>query len=310
MKQSLQGFCMKNGRKDLLRQWDSDKNGSLTPDDITYGSHRRVWWICEKGHHWLAEVKSRCTGAGCPVCASRRVAPGENDLMTVNPELAAQWHPTKNGEIRPSDVVVGAHRKAWWLCDKGHEWEASIVSRARGAGCPVCAGKVVIPGENDLKHFYPDIAAEWHPSLNGGITPEMVTPYSNRRVWWKCRLGHDYQAAIGARTQGSGCPYCSGRKTLPGFNDIATLEPEVSAQWHPTLNGMLTPQMVTPGSHKKVWWQCSAGHIWPAVISSRTGRQRCGCPVCAGKVNTKRMERYTVMLNHIPAEINQVETIR
>jgi len=115
--------------------------------------------------------------------------------------------------------------------------------------------------------------------------------------------GHEYQAAIGARTQGSGCPYCAGRKVLPGFNDLATLEPEIVSQWHPVINGMLTPQMVTVGSHKKVWWLCGAGHVWIAVVSSRTGANRCGYPVCAGKINHKRMERYASMLNQNPVEL-------
>ena len=83
---------------------------------------------------------------------------------------------------------------------------------------------------------------------------------------------------------------------LPGFNDLATVEPQVAAQWHPTLNGALTPEMVTAGSHTKVWWQCPDGHIWKAIIYARAGPQKTGCPVCAGNVKTQRMERYTAAL--------------
>lgn len=90
---------------------------------------------------------------------------------------------------------------------------------------------------------------------------------------------------------GSGCPYCAGRKVLAGFNDLATREPLLAKQWHPKLNGSLTPEMVTPGSHRKVWWQCHEGHAWRAVIYSRTGPKRSGCPVCAGRVR-ERKERY------------------
>ena len=90
---------------------------------------------------------------------------------------------------------------------------------------------------------------------------------------------------------GSCCPYCTGKKVLPGFNDLATLEPKIAA-WHPTLNGTLTPEMVTLGSHRKVWWQCPEGHVWKAVVYSRAGPQKCGCPVCAGKVKAARQQRY------------------
>ena len=172
-------------------------------------------------------------------------------------------------------------------------------SRAVGTGCPVCAGKTAIPGENDLASLFPAIAAQWHPTRNGGLTPEKLTPYSNKKAWWLCPLGHEYTAAVAARiTDRSGCPYCAGRKVLPGFNDLATLEPKVAAQWHPTLNGALTPEQVTTGSHKKVWWECPNGHIWKDVIYSRAGpgSRKCGCPVCAGRIQPERTERYRLAM--------------
>ena len=73
------------------------------------------------------------------------------------------------------------------------------------------------------------------------------------------------------------------------------MEPEIAGQWHPTLNGGLTPEMVTAGSSRKVWWQCPDGHVWKAIICSRTGKQKCGCPVCAGRVKEDRAERYTAV---------------
>ena len=123
---------------------------------------------------------------------------------------------------------------------------------------------------------------------NGTLRPNNVTAGSNRRVWWRCEKGHSYRAVIAQRVQrGDGCPYCANRKVLPGFNDLATAAPLVAKQWHETLNGALTPEMVTAGSHKKAWWQCSYGHVWKAAIYSRAGVQQCGCPVCAGKTRRK-----------------------
>ncbi|HJF52260.1 MAG TPA: zinc-ribbon domain-containing protein [Butyricicoccus pullicaecorum] len=101
---------------------------------------------------------------------------------------------------------------------------------------------------------FPEIAAQWHPEKNGILTPQQVTPCSNRKIWWKCELGHSYQAMIGARTRSrTGCPYCTGRKVLSGFNDLATLHLKIAKQWHTTLYGTLTPDSVTVGSHRKVW---------------------------------------------------------
>ena len=141
-----------------------------------------------------------------------------------------------------------------------------------------------MPGENDLATLFPDIAAQWDAERNGSLRPDNVTPYSNKKVWWRCALGHEWQAVIASRAvERSACPYCTGRRVLAGFNDLATLHPKIAAQWDSTLNSGLTPEMVTPGSHKRVWWKCAEGHVWKTAIYSRTGKQKCGCPVCAGK---------------------------
>lgn len=279
---------------ELAPQWHPTKNGDLTPDMIAANCHKSVWWVCEKGHEWRAQIKSRTNGCGCPVCKNRALLVGENDLVTTHPLLAEQWHPEKNGSLRPENLVAGSRKKVWWICDKGHEWQAIVYARAKnGSDCPVCASKTILPGINDLASTFPMIAAQWHSTKNGKLTPESVSPYSNRKTWWVCERGHEYTTQVSARTmKGVGCPYCAGRKVLVGFNDLETLEAELAAQWHPSLNGTLTPRMVTPGSHQKVWWQCPNSHVWKAVVYSRARGRKSGCPVCAGKVKESRQFRY------------------
>lgn len=268
----------------LADQWHPEKNADLLPENVSPGSQRSAWWKCRNGHIWRAVIQSRTKGSGCPVCAGKVVLPGENDLKTVAPVLAAQWHPEKNGALQPVQFLCGSNRKVWWQCGRGHQWQATIKSRVQGAGCPICAGKVVIPGENDLSSFSPKLTEQWNREKNGALCPERVSVFSNRRVWWKCSLGHEWQAKISDRvTNRSNCPYCTNRRVLSGFNDLKTVEPLVAAQWHPSKNEPLEPTMVLPGSTKRVWWQCCDGHEWKAVIYSRTGAQKCGCPVCAGK---------------------------
>lgn len=274
----------------LVKEWDSEKNAPLTPSQVTVGSHRVVWWRCPKGHNYQTSVKLRVRGSGCPYCAGRAVLPEENSLAAIAPELLSEWDVEKNAPLTPEQVLAGTHRKIWWRCKKGHSWQAAAVSRIRNrTECPVCAGRKVISGENDLATVLPQLAAQWDAEKNGSLTPENVSPNSNRRVWWRCEKGHAYCAVIAYRAQSnSGCPYCTNRKVLPGFNDLATLDPAVAKEWHPTLNGALTPEMVTVGSHRKVWWQCTCGHVWKAAIYPRTGKQRCGCPVCAGRTRAKQ----------------------
>ena len=243
------------------------------------------------GRRWYSEIRVRANGSMCPYCTRRMLWVESNDLLTMNPALASEWDNEKNGELKPSDVLEGSHKYVWWKCQNGHSWRARILSRSRGAGCPVCTGKAVMPGENDLTTAFPDIAAQWDTERNGSLRPDQVTSFSNRRVWWRCTLGHEWQAVIAARVvENSGCPYCAGRRVLAGFNDLTTLYPTIVAQWDDTLNVGLTPEMVTPGSHKRVWWRCDEGHIWKTAIYSRTGKKKCGCPVCAGK--TKHPSQY------------------
>ncbi len=290
-KLTLEGWCRQIGNISLLREWNNEKNAPLTPQAVGSGSHKRVWWKCERGHEWQTEIRVRTGGADCPFCSGRTLCGGNNDLATIYPELAAQWDKEKNASLSPSQVLPGSHRYVWWKCEHGHSWRARIISRSRGSGCPICTGKTVIAGENDLNTLYPLLAVQWDHEKNGELSPSEVTAYSNKRVWWKCSLGHEWQAVIAARTSGNyGCPFCTGKRVLAGFNDLATLYPELAKQWEPELNGSLTPSLVTPGSHKRVWWKCSEGHVWKAVIFSRTGKQKCGCPVCAGK--TQRREKY------------------
>lgn len=290
---ALSRRCHERGLDAILAEWDSAKNAPLTPGDVSAGSHRKVWWRCRAGHSWQAQVRSRVNGAGCPMCANRRLQRGKNDLASVFPTLAAEWDRMKNGDARPEDELTGSERYAWWRCAQGHSWRATIVSRTRGSGCPICTGRTALKGTNDLSTLFPQIAAQWDSQRNGRLAPEDVTPFSNKRVWWRCDLGHTWQAVIAARTSNqSDCPYCTGKLVLAGFNDLATQEPEIAAQWEPTLNGQLEPTMVTPGSRKRVWWICQDGHVWKTAVYSRTGPERCGCPVCAGKA--KRGKRYTL----------------
>ena len=266
---------------EIAKEWNYEKNGLLTPEQVSNSSGKKVWWKCGKGHEWQATVSDRKKGFGCPYCAGQRVLKGYNDLETTHPDLALEWHPTKNGELSPTMVSFGSSRKVWWKCSKGHEWQMKIANRCRGYNCPYCSGQAVLQGFNDLSAINPTLASEWHPTKNGDLFPTMVSRGSTRKVWWKCSEGHEWQATIGSRSQGAGCPYCSGNKVMPGFNDLATKNPVLATQWHPTKNGDLLPSQVTLKSGKLVWWLCKHGHEWQAKVCSRSNGS--GCPVCAMK---------------------------
>ena len=281
MRESLYDYCIANGKEALLEQWDTEKNGELTPHDVTSFNNRKVWWKCEKGHEWSAIIQHRVKGTGCPVCTNRVIKVGENDLATTHPHLVAEWDYEKNGSLTPQQVRYGSGKYVWWRCEKGHEWEARVSNRARGQGCPGCNRKGV-PGENSFASVSPEIATQWHPTKNGDLRPQDVTPRSARKVWWVCEKGHEWQATVKNRALGGGCPYCANRAINPGENDFATAFPEIAAQWHPTKNGDLRPQDVAPYTRRKVWWVCEKGHEWQAVVQGRVS-YKSGCPVCTGR---------------------------
>ena len=221
-------------RPDLAMQWHPTRNGELTPADVTPGSTRKVWWLLPyddpetRAHfdfEWKATISSRASGAGCPFLSGRAAWPGYNDLATKRPDLAMQWHPTKNGDLRPEDVTEKSVKQVWWLLPyddpetRAHfdfEWEAIIHHRANGVGCPYLFGKAVWPGYNDLATKRPDLAKEWHPTKNGELRPEDVTEKSNKRVWWLLPYDdpetgehhvYEWMASISSRVRGAGYPY-------------------------------------------------------------------------------------------------------
>lgn len=132
-------------------------------------------------------------------------------------DLLESWHNEKNGTRTPYNTAFSSNKYAWWLCPKcGYEWESKVNNRTAGnRGCPLCSGKVVVSGRNDLVTTHPEIAKEWHPTLNGDLTPDKVSRGHGKKVWWKCPLGHDYEATPNHRTSGknpTSCPECySGR---------------------------------------------------------------------------------------------------
>ena len=265
-------------RPHLVSEW-SDKNLPLTPDDISYGSNKVVWWRGKCGHEWQTSVKARSHGENCPICSGSRVIEGINDLATKYPEIAAEWS-TKNLPLKPTMVSAGSHKKVIWVDKLGHEWTASVKSRVQGSGCPYCSHNLVLAGFNDLASRFPEIASEWS-ERNLPLTPDKVTAFKNTRVWWKCHLGHEWYTLISTRSGGSQCPYCSGIKLLIGFNDLATKYPTLAKEWSER-NLPLTPDMVNEMSTKNVWWKCrTCGYEWKSVVRARAKGSL--CPVCADR---------------------------
>lgn len=324
-------------RPDLAKEWNYEKNGDLKPEDVSCGCNKKVWWKLPydvpddypvehlRGKHfefeWEASINNRTRGAGCPYFYGR-VWKGFNDLQTVNPELARQWHPTKNGNLTPTQIAAKSNKKVWWLFPYDDpntgkhfefEWQAIISSRNAGLGCPFISGKAVWEGFNDLQTVNSELARQWHPTKKGDLKPTQVTANSSKMAWWilsydvpndypidHLRGGHfdfEWEAGIGDRNNGTNCPYLIGQAVWTGFNDLVTVNPELARQWHPTKNGDLKPTQVTANSNKMAWWTLSydvpldypVKHLrgkhfdfeWQAKVHDRN--KGYGCPYLNGR---------------------------
>ena len=428
---------------DVLEFWDDKKNKKKPDEIIGSWSAQPIYLKCKFGHSWKSTPGSFSRGSRCPVCGNKKVEKGFNDFETTHPEIAKQWHPTKNGDLSPSQFTYGSDYVAWWKCENGHSYQCSINRRAKGTGCSICAkeqqtslpektvyfylskyfkdiqdnvhleelGKreldIYIPSlklaieydgqrwhknvEKDLvkdglckthgiklirireegcptyesdsikiicheihnnifllkdalfelfhvindlfnlniasdidiqrdygsinKEFilykkrqslavkHPEIAKEWNYEKNGDLNPEYFSYGSNKKVWWKCDKGHEWLASVGSRTgKGkNGCPFCSNKYLLKGFNDLETRYPEIAKEWNYEKNGNLTPDEIKYCSNKKVWWKCDKGHEWDAIISSRT-RTGVGCRICAGLVPEKGVNDLETLFPEIAKE--------
>ena len=275
--------CLATTHPVIAKDWSYERNGEVTPNDILVGSNKKFWWKCNKAedHVYKTSPNNRLAGKNCPMCAGRQVVES-NSLITKYPEIAREWHPTKNLNLTPNKVSSGSQKKVWWKCDKGpdHVWNTTVANRVLGRGCPICSGQKVA-NSTSLGNLYPKIASEWHPTKNQDLTPYDVTPGSGKKIWWKCEKGedHEWKAAVSDRTNGQGCAVCANKIVVPS-NSLATLYPDISAQWHPILNNGKTPSHYVPGSHHKAWWQCKTdpSHVWKTSIESRSSGTN--CPYC------------------------------
>lgn len=438
---------------ELVKEWDWKKNGDTKPEDCSPRSKSKVWWRCKNGHSWQATIQNSTRNpkkSACPYCINRKLG-SDNSLAQVRPDIAKQWHPQKNAPIKPNDVVAGGYKKVWWVCKHGHEWQATIGSRViSGTGCPKCclqtsrieiaiytelvalfsdvvwrekisgyecdiylrdnkigieidgvywhsrrpqqelaksaafkvagihlfrlreAGLPLLsecdisyknsepeflivsrlvssllqhalltkeqyarlsdylkgpglineklyrtlvanlpappPGQS-LADKHPDIAKQWAYDLNAPLSPEHFRPQAIKKVWWRCERGHAWKTTPNMRVgQGTGCPACPrpGYRAVTDGRSLAMLNPDLAKEWHTEKNGVLRPEDIRPQSNKKIWWLCSKGHEWQVPVSSRASGS--GCPYCSGRYATKTnnlVSKYPELVNEWDREKNK-----
>ncbi|MDG9679005.1 zinc-ribbon domain-containing protein [Micromonospora sp. DH14] len=259
------------------------------------GSDFKAWWLGSCGHQWQATVTNRRRGTGCPTCTRPRGPRAGKIQPDQYPQLHTEWDSGENVGRRLTDYGVGSKYQAAWICPQGHRYRMRIHHRTKpsggvAAGCPYCFGRYPTIGVSDLAYIAPEVANTWHPTKNGALQPERVHAAANAWCWWQCKHGHEWSAQVYQRTVfGTGCPTCYGRLVEAGFNDLATLRPDIAAEWHPTKNGALKPSEVAVSPATEVWWLAACGHEWCGPIARRTSGRQNGCPKCV-LIQTSKIE--------------------
>lgn len=273
---------------DIIKIWNYDKN-NITPKDITYKSTKKVWWTCNKGHEYyksIADITVR--GQRCYYCSGKRVLQGFNDLETEYPNISKQWNYDKNPDnIDPTKIRKGSNKKYWWNCNNDHYYECSVTNRVQGYGCPYCSGRKAWKGENDLLSQYPELVKDSWDYDKNTIEPDKVTYGSDKKVWWKCNLGHSWKSHVYSRKKGHDCPTCSKSRSkleieifeyiksiIPGVNiinnyknnniseiDIYIPDKNIGIEvngifWHSSKSGRKDPN-----KHYNKWLKCKKENI-------------------------------------------------
>jgi hypothetical protein len=272
---------------EILENWHPTRNIDIRPENLTKGSHKKVWWKCKACSHESFNSPKNRFGRGCGACSNYVIhSNGQNSMRNTNPKLAEEFHSTLNGKNSPDNLTAGSSKKLWWKCIKcEHEWVATADKRSnRGDNCPVCSNrKVHNDGRNSMRNTHPEIAKDFHPTLNGECNPDNLTAGSGRKIWWKCqKCEHEYKVSASSRIYfDSKCKVCSNQIVHEdGRNAMITTHPLLAKEFNDLKNKPHTTSNVIAGTHKKLWWDCqNCKHSWKTTGASRRGGR--GCPNCS-----------------------------
>lgn len=355
------------------------------PTGIFASSPKKVWWKCKKcGYEWQAKINNRALlGRGCPCCANKIVITGINDLATTHPEIAKEWHPTKNETLTAKDITYGSNKKVWWICPQGHEYKATIGHRTseNGTNCPICnSGRQTSFAEQAVyyyvKKLYPDAINRYKAEFLGRMELDVFIPSINYAIEYDGEAWH--KGPIKLKMEEKKYKLCKSKNiklvrlreadapisafiadyqwcrkelykpenlefiitellrrinfsstwliTCPvdvnierdkqeilkykyelSKNSLQDKFPEIAKEWHPTKNGDLRPSMFKPGSDHKVWWLCPAcGNEYEATISKRAAKNKpTGCPECGILKNAKKRMKAVNMIDITSNQIIQ-----
>lgn len=279
---------------EIAKLFDEELN-NLKADEVVQGSSNQYWFKCENyDHFYLSKIERLKRNRRCSYCAGKKVLKGFNDFPTTAPQLLEWWDYSKNDK-NPSELSKGSHKNSWWICPKNkHSFQRTVLSLYKNTACGYCSNQVILTGYNDMATLRPEFLEWWDYDKNT-LNPSEISPFTHKKFWVKCQLGHSWETNGDKMSSGYRCPYCNKNRVLKGFNDLATKNPETLKYWNYNKN-IVHPTEVTSRSKKKVWWKCKEEHEWEAIIGDiASGKSK--CPICS---NHKILLGYNDLLTHCP----------
>jgi hypothetical protein len=282
-----------------LSWWDHTVNSTADFDTASTAATRVVAWVCPAcSHRFTCSIREMVERPQCPRCESERRAAWQNEydalkktVVADHPMLAAAWDDPADPRTVP---IAGGWELRRFKCPNGHHPRISPHTFLH-SGCPHCrsAGTRKTSSSRALAEEYPEVAAQWHPTLNGKLTPEDVVHNSKRSVWWRdAACGHEWKEAVRDRNkyQRYLCPRC---RTI--LDSLAYQFPLLAKEWSPA--NPVTAWHVRPNGTTlfNPEWICSFDptHVWTATLSSRTNGS--DCPEC------REIGKSKVELDHFAA---------
>ena len=185
---SKSGVSIVISHPDLVLQWHKSLNKELVPENFTYGSAKEIWWQCpdKKEHFWEEKILNRTKRGSldCKICEKEA-----NSLQTIYPDIADEWHPTKNGDLKPSDVSKASGKIVWWQCliNPEHEWKADIrnrtINKSKCTDCSAERFKIHITNPNlDLDQEEVEIYYMFTVSINSMSSLLELSFHDNKRL--------------------------------------------------------------------------------------------------------------------------------
>lgn len=272
--------------------WYSSTNkypASNVPEDYVAN------WVCPEGHKYRAPVKDQMHFCVCPYCSGQKVLAGYNDLESRRPIIAQELDEEKSG-VTARRLLFDSPDTVWWKCSKGHSYSASPVDRLLGIGCPYCTHRIIVPGLNDLFTEFPRCESVWDTQTNT-VDPHTIAAVTNLKVWWRCKKANHAPFQKTPREflmSRNKCPYCSGERVLRGYNDLATLYPEIAKEFDVERNecGPEDVQAINlnRGIRIQFFWRCNAGHTYKRTVPEQVKNHK-PCPVCEEERKQRLMEQ-------------------